>query len=262
MVKLAFIYEIADERYWRDGLWAALKILEKEWEIEYCNGRFPERRADFALVWGAMGSRQVIETIRLNIKKGVCVAGGSRSAQLSIFDVIFVETLWHQEMFKRIGITTKLAFGTNTQLFRPIPEQIKIWDAIYPAAFADWKRHEIFCQKYGGKGLAVGHMQESGWDINCYQICLEYGTPVLPMVTPDVLVWLYNASKKVHITADLYGGGERAVLEGLACGLPVEVEQDNSKLISLLAENKKRLWTEWDYAKALKEGIEQCLGKT
>jgi len=260
-VKLSFVYS-GSGRYWRDGLRAALSILEKDWDIEYYNffnSAVSVPKSNFTLVWGAFGSPQVSYVAQLDCKKGICVAGGQVHPDVHKFDVVFVETLWHIREFRKIGIDAKLAFGTNTALFVPIPEQKKAFRAIYPAAFARWKRHQIFAKKYGRQGLAVGYIQPNGWEYECVEVCLENGVTVLPMVTPEVLVWLYNASKRVHITSDIWGGGERAVLEGLACGLDVRVEKDNPKLVELLAENKKKLWTESDYAKALKEGIEHGL---
>lgn len=274
MEKIAFVYSIDDERYWKDGLYAALKILEKDYDIYRCNLASISSRdfapnfenMDFILVWGAFGSRQVSQIAKIKKKKGVCIAGGPiNHPDAYKFDVVFVETPWHVREFKKIGIDAKLAFGTNTELFKTFPSKmLAIFYAIYPAAFAKWKRHKLFVEKYGDSGrrhhsLAVGYMQPDGWEKECYEICMASDLAVLPMVTPEVLVWLYNQSVAVAVTASLFGGSERTVLEGLACGCEVEVESDNPKLVELLEENKKRLWTEKDYAKALKGGIESVL---
>jgi len=268
-MKIAFVYQIDDEHYWKDGLWAALKILEKDWQIDYFNLYFGETYArfkdiqehDLCLVWGALGSEQANFVVSLqDIKKGICVGGGPvNHPNIHQFDIVFVESPWYVKECRKLGVDAKLAFGTNTKLFKPIPNQSKLWKAIYPAAFAKWKRHKIFAEEWGKKGLAVGYMQPNNWEKECYEICLKNGVTVLPRVMPEVLVWLYNASKLVHITADLMGGGERTVLEGLACGLSVRVERDNPKLMELLKINKKRLWTEEDYAQTLKKEIEEVI---
>lgn len=264
MTKIAFVYNV-DDNYWRDGLWAALEIIRKSssnievYPVNLKTSFFPDQAFDFTLVWGALGSEQVGLVKGLPGKKGVCIAGGPVvHPDVHAFDVVFVETLWHVREFKKIGVRAKRAFGTNTKLFRPMEEQPTIWDRIYPAAFALWKRHEIFCDK-PGKKLAVGYIQPHNHEAECWRKCLRAGVTVLPMVTPGVLVHLYNASKIVNITSDISGGGERAVLEGLACGLLVEVEQDNPKLFELLAEQEERLLTEQDYANSLMEGIRECL---
>jgi len=261
MMKIAFVYDV-DETYWRDGLWEAIRLIKNTGGLEVYpvnlhNQVFPDLKFDFVLVWGALGSEQVGLVKALPGKKGVCVAGGPvQHPAVHAFDVVFVETPWHVREFRKIGVNAKLAFGTNTQLFRPI-KQVKVWDRIYPAAFALWKRHDLFCAK-DGKKLAVGYIQPHDHEAECWQKCLDTGVTVLPMVTPEVLVWLYNASRIVTITSDISGGGERAVLEGLACGLEVEVEPDNEKLVELLAEQKKHLSTAHDYANALLEGIKNA----
>lgn len=262
MVDITFVYSIDDEDYWRDGLWAALRVLDKKYDIDRRNIRLgeklPQIDSEYILVWGALNSWQVAEVAKLPIPKGICVAGGPVvHPVVHDYDDVYVETRWHAREFRRIGTKTMLAFGTNTDLFNPIEGQQKIFRAIYPAAFAKWKRHNIFARKYKKQGLAVGYMQPGGVEPECLGVCVENHVAVLPRVTPEVLVWLYNMSRRVHITADLWGGGERAVLEGLACGIDVEVEQDNPKLLELLEEQRKSLDTHNDYACALNNGIER-----
>ena len=36
-LKILFVFDHEYPHLWRDGLWAALKILEKDWDIEYLN---------------------------------------------------------------------------------------------------------------------------------------------------------------------------------------------------------------------------------
>jgi len=258
-MKLTFVYK-ADDAYWNDGLKVAVDILSQSWDVRKQNGAYKPYITDFVLVWGALGSEQVTAVKDWPFLKGICIAGGPIDhPDIHKFDVVFVETRWHQKQFKRIGVNARLAFGTNTQLFKPIPEQHKIWEAIYPAAFATWKRHYLFAQKYKERGLCVGYVQPDNWEHECVDICYENGCTVLPQVTPEVLVYLYNASKKVYISSNSMGGGERAVLEGLACGCEVEVDSDNEKLVDLLADMKHKLLTEEHYAHELKKGIKEVL---
>ena len=259
-MKIAFLYDVDDD-YWKDGLWAALQLIGKRWSVSYFNlarNEIPSGKFDFVLTWGALTSRQAQMAATLDGKKGLCLAGGPiDNALVHSFDIVFAETNWHVKKLRKLGVNVKRAFGTNIDLFHPIDGYPKVWDAIYPAAFASWKRHELFAAKPGFK-LAVGYIQPRGIDKESVEVCEKNGVMVLPQVTPDVLVRLYNASRKVIITANLWGGGERAVLEGLACGLPVEVAPDNEKLVELLAEQQRHLLTHVDYAKALVEGIKNA----
>lgn len=267
MIRLAFVYNV-DDFYWRDGLWAAIEEIKKTkgWEVQKINLHnktfyIKDLYVDFVLVWGAFGSPHVERVKKLPYKKGICVAGGPfEPIDGKLFDKIFVETPWYAEKWQELGLDTHIAFGTNTDLFRPIPGQAKVFDYIFPAAFASWKRHQLFC-RYPGNKLAVGQIQDNGVDKWCWEICLKSGVMVMPLVTQEALAWLYNASRCVGITSSLIGGGERAILEGLACGLEVRVEPDNEKLVRLLADQKKHLLTHKDYAKSLMTGIKEVVGK-
>lgn len=257
-MKLAFIYNNPDP-YWNDGLKAAIDLLAMKWDIRRQNAVYQPYMCDLALVWGALGSSQVTTVADWPMPKAICIAGGPiNHPDIHKFDIVFVETRWHQREFRKIGIDAKLAFGTNTDLFRRIP-QTKVFDAIFPATFAAWKRHYLFAERYKDKGLAVGWMQPNGWEKECYETCQEKGSVVLPAVPAETLAYLYNASKTVYLPADIWGGCERAVLEGLACGCNVEVEADNPKLVELLADQTIRLSTHYDYADTLKRTITDFL---
>lgn len=257
-MKITFVYKLEDE-YWNDGLKAAIDILSERNEVRKQNGFYKPYIADFVLVWGAFGSPQQQWVMGSPFKKGICVAGGPVDhPDIHKFDVVFVETKWHQREFRKRGVDAKIAFGTNTELFYNMNIERQI-DRIYPAAFALWKRHDMFVSLPGRK-LAVGYMQPNEHEKECYEVCvLDKETTVMPRVTPDVLAWLYNQSKKVSITSTVVGGGERTVLEGLACGCEVEVPEDNPKLIELLADSRGRLLTHVDYAESLKRGIKECV---
>ena len=260
--KITFVYNIDNEIYWQDGLREALRLLENDFDIDYFNlatakSSVPVYKDSVILVWGAFDSLQskIVATAQFHpsVKKAICFAGGAINHPLAHkYDLIFVEEEWTMREFKKIGIKTKLAFGTNTKLFKPM-DLPKRWDCIYPAAFALWKRHDKFVEYVKGKkALAVGYMQPNGHERECYEICLKNGIDVLPRVTPDVLVYLYNMSKEVVVTADVYGGGQRTILEALACGIKVNKSLLNERLLSVYEGG---LLTEVDYYKSLKEGL-------
>jgi len=255
-MKLTFVYKMEDD-YWNDGLKRAIDVLGESWNVRKQNGYWKPYITDFILVWGAFGSNQDSWICDLPFKKGICVAGGLIDhPNVHKYDVVFVETKWHQREFRKIGINAKVAFGTNTDLFynMGMPRTI---DYLYPAAFALWKRHEKFLEHMGSK-VAVGYIQPGGHEKECYERCIEHPeTTVLPRVKPDVLAWLYNQAKSVAIPSTINGGGERTVLEALACGCEVSVASDNPKLRELLSTHGGGVTNHLDYAHALKEGIRE-----
>jgi hypothetical protein len=215
-------------------------------------------------------------------KQVLCFGGGpTYTPNIHNFDLIFGESAIDIKDFKRFGKKTLQAFGTNTKLFRPMPEQPKVFAYIYPAAFAKWKHHEKFAGFIKNREekiketmiigededlklpcLAVGYMQPDGWEKECYEICQKYGISVIPQVTYDVMPYLINAAETVYVGADINGGCQRTILEAKACGIPVEIDSDSPKLLelkSLTREDILRNWSEESYAERLKIGIEGIL---
>ena len=275
-IKLLFVYDLLPEHdlFWRDGLWAALKELEKEWEVTYLNIAKEEDwekkwwdlegKNDFVLGWGGTGSPHFLKVWANGIggKGGWCFGGGNiNEERLEKFPVVFVEN--ESQLIKP---NFRHAFGTNTDLFKTLQQPIII-DALYPAAFAYWKHQEQFaviCEQENLKGLAVGYIQRNNPQ-ESYELvsaCVAREVAVMDWVPAESLVWLYNASKEVIITADASGGSERAVLEAKACGVPVRVVSDSEKLHVLNKLSTEEVRTEWNhikYASKLKEGIREVL---
>lgn len=167
--------------------------------------------------------------------------------------------------FKRQGLNTLKAFGTNTKLFKPINTP-KVFDWLYPAAFAKWKRHDLFVEhvrRRRGPAIAVGYIQPNNHEYECVQICLDNGVGVLPWIPPEALVWLYNQSKCVVVPSDPIGGGQRTVLESIACGTKVITLNPNheklNELKDLTREEVLTNWSEIVYAESLKQGIESVV---
>lgn len=268
-MKLAFVCDLPKEHfsYWNDGLRAALDYLVKKynWQVSIFNLSSGQKTLDpdeydFGLFWGAFGNKQ--HNRKYFKKQGLCFAGGPVShPNLRNFDVVFTESSVDNEAIKQQGVLTVKAFGTNIKLFRPLPDQKKVWDYIFPAAFALWKRHYVFAQTVEERkalGLAVGYMQPNGWEKETYEYCLSHGITVLPWVPVDALVWLYNASKICLVTADANGGSQRVILEAKACGLDVEVISESPKLLELkdlTPEQVRNDWSEVSYGESLYNAI-------
>lgn len=264
--KILFVYDHKYPELWRDGLWAALNILEKDFEIERFNiakaDRPPIWNHDFLLGWGAFKSRvdtfiQKSKDMFPFVKCGLCIAGNAFPPDgMEKYDVLFYETEWYKPQIENHPNIIH-AFGINTQIYNPTPNPVKIWDYLSVGAFALWKRLDKLIDKPGTK-FVIGEIQrdnaQESWNI--IVDLLASGIAVSDMVYPTRLREIYNASRCVYIASTLEGGGERAVLEGRACGCRVEIESDNPKLEELISSP---IWTEKYYYEKLKEGITSCL---
>ena len=153
----------------------------------------------------------------------ICFAGGEVLGEnVGLFDHIFVESEVYKKELEDNGYKASIAFGTNTDLFKP-QNQAKVFDTIFPATFAAWKRHDLYAKATSGlASLACGYMYDTH-EQECWQVCIENGIAVLPHVTPDVLVKLYAASRVCVVTSSSAGGSQRTVLEAMAMDMPVVV---------------------------------------
>lgn len=255
--KINFVYDIDNNIYWQDGLRAAMSLMEIEYNVSYSNVGIDEplTKADVYIAWGGFTSKAASAIQNVPGKKILLYAGGLiYPSEVKNYDNILVEDEWTVNQFKRGGVSTILAFGTDTQLFKPMSLP-KVWDVMYPAAFASWKRHDKFLEYANGKrALAVGYIQPNNVDREGYNACLEAGIDVLPRVTAEVLVSLYNMSSEIVVTADEIGGGQRTILEALACNVPINKDLLNDRLLSVY---NKGLLTELDYYKAIKKGVDE-----
>lgn len=237
-MRISFIWQGFDGRYgkWQDGLWAAMKLIEREHEVRYFD--FPlkgmeEFNPDVVLYWEApvscrgKNADNWFSVCNLPYPKALLFAGGELKAMdVKDFDIVFVESAINEDDCERQGIPYIRAFGVNTQIFKPEP-QPKVFDAMLHATFAGWKRHELFALSVGNKGLVVGRIQE--YDRNGYNACREKGTMILDEVAPSTINSLLNASWCVLNTSEYWGGGQRCTLEAMSTGIPVIVMSDSPK---------------------------------
>ena len=269
--KILFVYDNKRPEHWLDGLWAALSLLDRDFEIERWNlhsGKSENVHSpietDFALGWGAFGSE--VDTVLHNMvgKKGLCIAGNANPPErANNYAILFYETKWYRP---QIDFHDNIwqAFGVNTDLFNAIdlttPFNLAmpvVWDYIGVGALANWKRWERMTKKQGNR-LVVGEYQKENEEESSAiaQNLLREGVMVSDNVHPFDLVNFYHWSRTLYIPADVTGGGERAILEARSCGLEVEIEDDNDKLRELLDCD---IPSHHDYAKQLKKGIERCI---
>lgn len=260
--RLLFVHE--NEVTVQDGLWAALRIMEKDFLIQEHNLRTltpPPSDYDVVLGWGAFGSRVDAVVSQLPGKRALCIGGTAGTPDsIHAYQVVFFETYW--DLDTRLSTTRHPhlvhAFGVNTDIYRPL-ELPKVWDYLTVGAFAAWKRQFLLEDKPGLR-LAVGQIQKNNLDESLGIIggLLGAGVAISDMVPAEKLALLYNLSRKCYIPADINGGGERAILEARACGIPVEIAGDNPKNFELVTTPV--VWDHHYYADQLTKGIQLCLG--
>lgn len=156
-------------------------------------------------------------------KRILLYAGGAydKKNAYSHFDMVVVENESDKVHFD----TDFHAFGTNTDVFKPMLELDKFLPSLYPAAFALYKRHALWASAMPSGSLAVGHMQDH--EAECYEVCIENAHMVMPALPMTSLPYLYNQSLGVCLTAENMGGCQRSALEAMACNVPVLVTNDS-----------------------------------
>jgi hypothetical protein len=259
MVKLLFVYSHPEPKYWKDGLYMALKELEKVFDITYQNldfGKDVKKGFDFTLGWGGFGSPVDQYIHSCGGKKGLCIGGNTTGAWTDKYDVLFYETDWVRKYLKldELNVPLVKAFGINSDLFKPPVKKVPIvWNYLGVGALASWKRWERFTNKIG-KRLVIGDFQKNNVSESLdIVIHLMLGNVMVSnQVLPEDLPFYYHRAKTVYLPANIYGGSERCVLEARNAGCKVEIEADNDKLKELLT---CKIPTYKDYAKALKQGL-------
>jgi glycosyltransferase involved in cell wall biosynthesis len=262
-MRISLIWQGFDGRYgqWRDGLWAAMQILSKTNEVRFFD--FPlkgldEFDPDVVLYWEAPVTNRGkdadnwFEVCALPYPKALLFAGGPLKAiDVKDFDLVFTESEINDEDCEREGIPYKRAFGVNTEIFKPLNEDIK-YDGFLQATFAEWKRHELFAKALQSKGAVAGRTQEH--DTNGYDACVKQHVTIFPELPAPEIAKLINQSLCVVNTAAYWGGGQRCTLEAMACGVPVLVMADSPKNCEYVRESGGGIIVEPDVA-SIREGI-------
>lgn len=248
--KVAFIWDFSvnpvDVYSWNDGLNAALKLLSREYGKDIYTivsdnpaeiyEKIENINPDLILAWGSLDRPSFAGLNNFSVPVGLCFAGGSTEhPHLDNFDIVFVESEVYFDKFKEQGVNVKRAFGTNDILFEPLEGVNKKFEACYPAAFAAWKRHNLFAEAVKNNGLAIGKFIPE--EAHIIQDCVDKGVFVLPQVPYVVLPYIINQSHSVLITADSSGGSQRAVLEAMACNVQPIVMSDSDKNTEYVKES-------------------------
>lgn len=304
-------YDKKSAIFWnKDGFLKMLDVLRKdhgwevkffkkhektfEWAHDYVDLHFSPNPSQALLDWGADAAlvfgdftADSLPELQGKLPIAQCYSGGRYLNHAKIPDIVFVESKTYLEWMKPMGINVTQAFGTNTELFVPM-KRPKYWDALFPATGAAWKRHDLFANAMGDKGLVCGWWQPH--EPQCLQACLDAGTGVLHHQMPESLVYLYNMARTVVLTSSDVGGSQRTVLEAMACNIPVIAMSDSTMTTEYIREANAggeivdpnpesirravdawkdrevntRDWilenySEYSYAKKVKEGIESIM---
>lgn len=309
-MKLGVINDWHDKKsavFWnKDGILKMLDVLRKrdgweikffkthdktfEWEHDYVDLSFSPDPVKQLLDWKpdvALGfsdfSRPYLKELDGKLPIALCYTGGRFTDYKDVPDIVFVESKSYVDWMKPMGVNVTRAFGTNTELFKPMPNP-KVFDAFFPATGAAWKRHHLFAEAFKDKGLIAGWWQPH--EPECLQVCVDNGTAVLHHQMPESVNYLYSMAHTVVVTSADNGGSQRTVLEAMACNVPVvamadstmtteyirdcgigEIVEPNVPDIQKAVERLKgkpvntRDWilenySEYNYADAIKAGIE------
>lgn len=236
-MKIAFVWQGVSEphvwRRWDDGLRQAMRYIEQDHEVTYCEP-WHDIKADLILYWEApctingKNGEHYRRIKDLPIKKALLFAGGPVQRQwCEGFDLIFTESQINDQEFTVLGLPWKRAFGVNDLIFKPLNTP-KLYEAMMHATFAEWKRHKLFAETFKGtKSALCGRYQPS--DPAGYDACVAAGLDIYPELWPEQVSLLINQSKIVVNTSEYWGGGQRCTLEAMACNVPVIVMSDSPK---------------------------------
>lgn len=234
---ISFIWQgVSDanvRNHWDDGLHRAMLEVEKHYTVFY-QEPWDDIRGDIVLYWEApvtaVGQNgQHYNRIRTMVgkKKILLFAGGQiRPEWIEGFDHICVESQVNCAELCELGFPHSTAFGINDVMFKPLPLP-KNWDGIHHGTFADWKRQRLVGEALKDKAVLAGRRQDT--DTHDYNECIRFGAYVVPEQTYEEVNKLINLSHTMVQTANMWGGGQRATLEAMACGVPVICMSDSPK---------------------------------
>jgi glycosyltransferase involved in cell wall biosynthesis len=260
MYKICFIWQGVTDHYnsWGDGLHWAMKELEKSHEVIY-REPWDEIPSDYIVFyWEApctingKNSNHYLRVRGLPNKKALLFAGGAIQREwLDGFDHVFVESKINEQELGEMGFPHTVAFGTNTNIFKPLNLKKK-WVGIHHGASASWKRQWLMAEALGDKCLVVGRFQEE--DPFPFEESRRLGAEVMEAQPARVIAKLLNQSEVLIQSSEFWGGGQRATIEALACGIPVICMTDSPKNREYIEESGCGLVVEPD-ANRIREAV-------
>lgn len=220
--------------WWNDGLREAMRILELEHDVTYHEPYEDLPEVDWIFFWEAPCTinseygdsyKKVMNSPQ---KKALLFAGGPIKYEwVKGFDHVFVESKINKDEFDAIGVRNSTAFGVNTRIFKPQTVD-KTYKTVTHGTCASWKRQGLAGEAIREHALIFGRDQAT--DRRPFDIARDFGAKVIDVEQSfEESNALINTAYIGLNCADFWGGGQRASLEAMACGLPIIVMNDSPK---------------------------------
>jgi len=233
-MNIAFVWQGVTERFnhWNDGLREAMRIIEEKHTVRYYEP-WADIKGDVVLYWEAPctingGNAQYYNRVReLPIKKVLLFAGGPIEKEwVAGFDMLTIESEVNINECLELKIPHHRAFGINDRIFKPMSVP-KLFTGIHHGTCASWKRQGLMGVALNQDALLVGRNQKS--DPNPFIEARKAGATIIEEVSYEQVALLINMSEMLVQTSDVWGGGQRATLEAMACNIPVICMSDSPK---------------------------------
>lgn len=262
---IAVIYYIPrtnKEKYenWSDGFTAAVNLLEQDYTVTWINLQDCKPTAkdlniyDFILVkscWDWIVDRYVRHLDGLIVRRGIaisCAKPPHSFVAAWFYDILFYENDIYQNSIVEFPNKVR-AFGVNTDTFKYV-EMEKDIDVLVIGALVPFKRMHLLNNIEGDKKVIIGDTNTE-YATELRRI-LSPKVEILDYVSQDDLAVFINRSKLIFIPFSEKGGGERCVLEVLACKAKIQIAEDNKELQYLATQ---KVLSHYDYAESLKIGF-------
>lgn len=243
-MKIAFVwyFDKASSIFnnWRDGLRAAIEIIQKDHDVDwYLDKQLPvPGDHDFLLFWSSSQEDYFSKLMDYPCEKGLCLTTNPHNPDnLRHMNAIYCESDVVYEQVRALGLRAIKAFGTDTDFFTPDKTTKKDIEIFYPATFSPWKRQDEIAH-YGNQLTCIGTVQPDGHAQ--YEACKKAGVNIkVGYFKVEDILEHYQRAKKVIIPA--VHGSERTVLEAMSCDILPEVLHpvENPKTYSFIDEFKK-----------------------